>query len=70
MKSSEPLCPRCQCAYFYGTPRGTLGNRVCFACDEQNGWAEKKQQEAAELRSRLRVVEDAFRTLVQQRRNR
>jgi hypothetical protein len=50
--------------------RGTLENRVCFTCDEQNGWAAKKQKEAAELRNRLWAVEDAFRKLLQQRRNR
>jgi hypothetical protein len=70
MTSPEPLCPRCQRAYCYGIPKDTLGNRICFACDAQDGWAAKKQQEAAELRSRLCAVEEAFRKLMEQRRNR
>jgi hypothetical protein len=68
MTSAEPLCPSCQRAYAYSTPRGTLGHRFCFACDQQDGWAARKHQEAAELRRRLYAVEDAFRKLVRQRR--
>jgi hypothetical protein len=68
MTSPEPLCPSCHRAYAYSPPRVTRENSLCFACDQQDGWAAKKHQEAAELRRRLSAVEDAFRTLVRQRR--